>query len=133
VPVFSDHALKRTAEVLLGYWTQTPGTTASRQEKQSHEEQSQSHGETQMTLTLEIPDGLDTDRRKLLADALSKTGLLTSAQAAELLTVPSAGSSPLRQGSPEWKALLYRKGSGQGVILSPEATSREVIYGDDAR
>ena len=78
-----------------------------------------------MTLTLEIPDELDTDRRKLLADTLSKMGLLTSAQAAELLAEPPAKSSPLRQGSPEWKALLYCKGAGQGIILSPKATSRE--------
>jgi len=96
-------------------------------------EQCQNHGETQMTLTLEIPDELDTDRRKFLADALSKAGLMISAQAAELLAAPPAETLPLRQGSPEWKALLYRKGAGQGIILPPEATSREAIYGDDAR
>ncbi len=86
-----------------------------------------------MTLTLEIPAELNTARRKVLADALSEAGLLTSAQAAALLAEDSAKTLPLIQGSPEWKALLYRKGSGNGVILPPEATSRETIYGDDAR
>lgn len=86
-----------------------------------------------MTLTLEIPAELDTARRKVLADALSEAGLLTSEQAAALLAEASVKTSPLTQGSPEWKALLYRTGPASGIILSPEATSREAIYGDDLR
>lgn len=86
-----------------------------------------------MTLTLEIPAELDTARRKVLVNALSDAGLLTSEQVAALLTEVPVEKLPLIQGSPEWKALLYRKGSAPGVILSPEATSREAIYGDDLR
>ena len=85
-----------------------------------------------MTLTLEIPAELDPAQRKVLANALSEAGLLTAEQAAALTEAPTK-PLPLTQGSPEWKALLYRKGPASGVILSPEATSREAIYGDDLR
>ncbi len=94
-----------------------------------------------MTLTLNIPnrpDLADAEYREKLrraAVALFDAGLITPAQADEL-----AGSSqetlpaPPPQGSPEWKALLYSIGAGRtGVVLSPEATSRESIYGDDGR
>ena len=86
-----------------------------------------------MTLTLEIPAELDTARRKVLANALSEAGLLSSEQATALLAEVPAKKLPLIQGSPEWKALLYQKGPASGLILSPEATSREAIYGDDLR
>jgi len=48
-------------------------------------------------------------------------------------SVPASFSQgpPLRQGSPEWKALLYQNGPARDVVLPPEATSREAIYGDD--
>ena len=84
-----------------------------------------------MTLTLEIPAELDIFRRKVLANALSEAGLLSSEQAAALLAAAPAKTLPITQGSSEWKALLYQKGPAPGVILSPEATSREAIYGDD--
>ena len=38
---------------------------------------------------------------------------------------------PLSQA--EWKALLYQDGPAQGIVLPPEATSRETICGDDLR
>ena len=86
-----------------------------------------------MTLTLEIPAELDPARRKVLANALSEAGLLSSEQAAALLAEPPTKTLPLTQGSPEWKALLYRKDPAPGVTLPPEATSREAIYEDDLR
>lgn len=84
-----------------------------------------------MTLTLEIPAELDTAQRKVLADALSEAGLLTSKQIAALLTEAPVKKLPLTQGSPEWKALLYRNGPARGVVLSSEATSREAIYDEE--
>ena len=84
-----------------------------------------------MTLTLEIPAELDAARRKALADALSEAGLLSSEQVAALLTEAPAKKSPLIQGSPEWKALLYRNGPARGVVLSAEASSREAIYDEE--
>ena len=89
-----------------------------------------------MTLTLEIPPELDAARREALATALSNAGLLNSEQAAALIRVPQIAPSlntSLRQGSPEWKALLYQPGPGRGVILPPEATSREAIYDEGLR
>jgi hypothetical protein len=82
-----------------------------------------------MTLTLDISPELDAARRKALASVLSDAGLITPDQAAEL--VPEAHTTALWQGSPEWKALLYRDGPAHGVVLSPEATSREAIYDEE--
>lgn len=96
-----------------------------------------------MTLTLNIPVGpdlADTEYRQKLrraAAALLEADLITPAQAAELTGSAQGSPSdpvPLPQGSPEWKALLSSIGAGRtGVVLSPEATSRESIYGDDGR
>lgn len=95
-----------------------------------------------MTLTLNIPTGpdqADAERREKLrkaAAALLDADLITPEQAAALAG-PSQESlsapAPLQQGSPEWKALLYRPGPARGVVLPLEATSRESIYGDDGR
>lgn len=95
-----------------------------------------------MTLTLNIPTGPDRadaeyrEKLRKAAAALFDAGLITPEQAAELAG-PSQGSlsapAPLPQGSPEWKAPLYRPGPARGVVLSREATSRESIYGDDGR
>ncbi len=95
-----------------------------------------------MTLTLNIPTQLERDndeyREKLrkAAVAMRDAGLITSEQATELGGLPpmkQPADTPLRQGSPEWKALLHRPGPAHGVVLSLEATSRESIYGDDLR
>lgn len=95
-----------------------------------------------MTLTLNIPTGhghaAAAYREKLrrAAAALFDAGLITPGQATELAG-PSLSShstlTSLRQGSLEWKALLRRSGPARGVVLSPEATRRENIYGDDGR
>ena len=97
-----------------------------------------------MTLTLNIPsdptqaDAAYQEKLRRAAAALFDAGLITPEQATELAG-PShsherfTALTPLHQGSPEWKALLYRPGPARGVVLSPEATSRESIYGDDGR
>ena len=95
-----------------------------------------------MTLTLNIPtsasqaDTAYQEKLRKAAAALFDAGLITPEQAAELAAqyhegVPTLAT--LRQGSPEWKALLPRPGPARGGVLSPEATSRESIYGDDGR
>lgn len=95
-----------------------------------------------MTLTLNIPtspaqtDAAYQEKLRKAAAALFDAGLITPEQAAELAgqapgNIPTL--TPLRHGSPEWKALLHRPGPARGVVLSPEATSRESIYGDDGR
>ena len=95
-----------------------------------------------MTLTLNIStsptqaDAAYQEKLRKAAAALFDAGLITPEQATELAG-PSHESfsapATLRDGSPEWKALLRRPGPARGVILSPEATSRESIYGDDER
>lgn len=95
-----------------------------------------------MTLTLNIPTGPERadaayqEKLRKAAAALIAAGLITPEQAAELAGPPlssPAAPTPLRQGSPEWRALLHRPGPARGVVLPPEATSRENIYGDDGR
>lgn len=95
-----------------------------------------------MTLTLNIPispnqaDAAYQEKLRKAAAALFDAGLITPEQATELAgpfqeSFPAL--APLRQGSPEWRALLHRPGPAHGVVLSPEPTSRESIYGDDGR
>ncbi len=95
-----------------------------------------------MTLTLNIPtnpaqaDAAYQEKLRKAAAALFDAGLITPEQVTELAGPSSSSPSvptPLRQGSPEWKALLRRPGPARGVALSQEATSRESIYGDDGR
>jgi len=95
-----------------------------------------------MTLTLNIPispnqaDAAYQEKLRKAAAALFDAGLITPEQATELAgrslsSLPAP--TPLHHGSLEWKALLRQPGPARGVVLSPEATSRESIYGDDGR
>lgn len=80
-----------------------------------------------MTFTLNIPAGPQQ------TDAAYQEKLREDAESASPSQESSFALAPLRQGSPEWKALLRQPGPARGVVLPPGATSRESIYGDDGR
>ena len=88
-----------------------------------------------MTLTLDIPTDLAPSQRVQLAHALYDARTVSAEQAAALAGVSATEfeTPVLRQGSPEWKALLRQHGAARGVVLSIDATSRESIYEDDLR